>query len=37
MNANQPQLFAGGLADHNALVAELGGDQIYEWARGAGR
>jgi multiple sugar transport system substrate-binding protein len=35
MNANQPQLFAGGLADHNALLAELGGDQIYEWARGA--
>jgi multiple sugar transport system substrate-binding protein len=35
MNANQPQLFANGLADHNELVAELGGDDIYEWARGA--
>ncbi len=33
LNANQPQLFAHGLADHNALMAELGGDQIYEWAR----
>jgi multiple sugar transport system substrate-binding protein len=35
MNANQPHLFAGGLADHNALVEELLGDQVYEWARGA--
>jgi multiple sugar transport system substrate-binding protein len=33
LNANQPQLFANGLADHNALMQELGGDQIYEWAR----
>ncbi len=35
MNANQPHLFANGLADHNALLQELGGDQFYEWARGA--
>ena len=35
MNANQPHLFAGGLSDHNALVEELLGDQVYEWARGA--
>ena len=35
MNANQPHLFAGGLADHDALVEELLGDQVYEWARGA--
>ena len=35
MNANQPHLFAGGLADHNALVEELLGDQVYDWARGA--
>ena len=35
MNANQPHLFAGGLADHNALVAELLGDQAYQWASGA--
>lgn len=35
MNANQPHLFANGLADHNALVEELLGDQVYEWARGA--
>jgi multiple sugar transport system substrate-binding protein len=35
MNANQPHLFAGGLADHNALVEELMGDQLYEWAAGA--
>jgi multiple sugar transport system substrate-binding protein len=35
MNANQPQLFANGLADHNALLAEVGGADIYEWARGA--
>ena len=30
MNANQPQLFANGLADHNALVEELGGDELYD-------
>ena len=35
MNANQPQLFANGLADHNALIAEVAGDQLYDWARGA--
>jgi multiple sugar transport system substrate-binding protein len=35
LNANQPQLFAHGLADHNALLQELGGDQIYDWARAA--
>jgi multiple sugar transport system substrate-binding protein len=35
MNANQPHLFAGGLADHNALVEELLGDEVFEWARGA--
>ena len=35
MSANQPHLFAGGLADHNALLEELMGDQLYQWARGA--
>ena len=35
LNANQPQLFANGLADHNALLEELMGDQLYAWARGA--
>jgi multiple sugar transport system substrate-binding protein len=35
MNANQPHLFANGLTDHNALVEELMGDQLYEWAAGA--
>jgi multiple sugar transport system substrate-binding protein len=35
MNANQPHLFANGLADHNALVEELGGGEYYEWALGA--
>ena len=35
LNANQPQLFANGLADHSALLEELMGDQLYEWARGA--
>jgi multiple sugar transport system substrate-binding protein len=35
MNANQPHLFAHGLADHNALVEELLGDQVYKWASGA--
>jgi multiple sugar transport system substrate-binding protein len=35
MNANQPHLFANGLADHNALVEELLGDEVYDWARGA--
>lgn len=32
---NQPLLFAGGIADHNALVQELTGDELYEWASGA--
>jgi multiple sugar transport system substrate-binding protein len=32
---NQPLLFAGGLADHNALVEELTGGQLYDWAVGA--
>jgi multiple sugar transport system substrate-binding protein len=35
LNANQPQLFANGLADHNTLIGEVVGDQLYEWARGA--
>jgi multiple sugar transport system substrate-binding protein len=35
LNANQPQLFANGLADHSALLDELQGDQLYDWARGA--
>jgi multiple sugar transport system substrate-binding protein len=35
LNANQPQLFANGLADHTALLEELQGDQLYDWARGA--
>ena len=35
MNANQPLLFANGLADHTALVQELMGDQLYEWATAA--
>src|SRR5262245_57683017 len=35
MNANQPHLFAGGLADHNALVEEVLGGQAYQWAMGA--
>lgn len=35
LNGNQPQLFANGLANHNALLEELGGKSIYEWARGA--
>lgn len=35
MNVNQPHLFAGGLADHTALLDEIMGDELYEWARGA--
>lgn len=35
MNANQPHLFAGGLANHDELVDEILGDQVYEWAFGA--
>ncbi len=35
MNANQPQLYASGLADHTELFTELGGDDFYDWAAGA--
>jgi multiple sugar transport system substrate-binding protein len=35
MNANQPLLFANGLADQTALLQELQGDQLYAWARAA--
>jgi multiple sugar transport system substrate-binding protein len=35
LNANQPQLFGAGLADHNALMQELVGDRLYDWARAA--
>jgi multiple sugar transport system substrate-binding protein len=35
MNANQPHLFANGLAEHDALLQEILGDQVYEWAFGA--
>jgi multiple sugar transport system substrate-binding protein len=35
MNANQPLLFANGLADQTALLQELQGDQLYDWARAA--
>ena len=35
MNANQPHLYASGLADHNALFEEMGGADFYEWASGA--
>ncbi len=35
MNANQPQLFANGLANHDELFREVLGDQVYEWASGA--
>ena len=35
MNANQPHLFAGGLADHDELLQEILGDEVYEWAFGA--
>src|SRR5919205_3225979 len=29
LNNNYPQLYAGGLEDHNQLIAELGGDKVY--------
>jgi multiple sugar transport system substrate-binding protein len=29
LNNNYPQLYAGGLEDHNQLIAELGGDKFY--------
>ena len=32
---NQPHLFAKGLSDHNALIEELAGSELYDWARGA--
>jgi multiple sugar transport system substrate-binding protein len=35
MNANQPHLFANGLAEHDELVQEILGDEVYEWAFGA--
>jgi multiple sugar transport system substrate-binding protein len=35
MNANQPHLFANGLANHDQLFDDLLGDQTYEWASGA--
>ncbi|MDH3662308.1 MAG: extracellular solute-binding protein [Alphaproteobacteria bacterium] len=35
MNANQPHLYASGLADHGDLFGEMGGDDFYEWAAGA--
>ncbi|MEM9491136.1 MAG: extracellular solute-binding protein [Myxococcota bacterium] len=35
LNANQPHLFAGGLANHDQLLADVVGDQAYEWAVGA--
>src|SRR5919106_3071515 len=35
MNANPPHLFANGLSEHDALLQEILGDQVYEWAFGA--
>jgi multiple sugar transport system substrate-binding protein len=35
LNANQPHLFANGLANHDELLDEILGDQLYEWASGA--
>jgi multiple sugar transport system substrate-binding protein len=35
MNANQPHLFANGLANHDQLFDTVLGDQAYEWASGA--
>ena len=32
---NQPLLFAKGLADHNGLMEELAGSDVYDWARGS--
>lgn len=32
---NYPHLYAGGLEDHNQLVAELGGEQFYPFIRNA--
>ena len=35
LDGNQPHLFSAGLSDHSALVEELAGSDLYEWARGA--
>jgi multiple sugar transport system substrate-binding protein len=35
MNANQPHLFANGLANHDELLQEILGDEVYEWGFGA--
>ncbi len=35
MNANQPHLYASGLADHSDLFGEMGGGDFYDWASGA--
>src|SRR5918994_7149303 len=35
MNAHQPHLFANGLAEHDELLQEILGDEVYEWAFGA--
>ena len=32
---NQPHLFANGLANHDKLMADLAGSDMYEWASGA--
>ncbi len=32
---NQPHLYANGLADHDALMSELAGGDLYDWASGA--
>jgi multiple sugar transport system substrate-binding protein len=35
MNANQPHLFANGISEHDELLQEILGDEVYEWAFGA--
>jgi multiple sugar transport system substrate-binding protein len=37
LNNNYPQLYAGGLEDHNQLIAELGGDKFYPFLMDAVR
>jgi multiple sugar transport system substrate-binding protein len=37
LNLNYPQLYAGGLEDHNALIAELGGEKFYPFIMDAVR
>jgi multiple sugar transport system substrate-binding protein len=37
LNNNYPQLYAGGLEDHNQLIAELGGDKFYPFIMDAVR